>query len=763
MLEQRYERAQTLMRGTFNKTIAFNTTVFPIWIDDSDYFWYERESQTGKEYRLVNAKAATNNIAFDHSALAVALAETVKQVVDVKNLPISQVSIDINPTVLHFTAFTKQWIYHVGNETCSEIKVANEDCEISPDGQQGIFIRDFNLWLRDLDNGSERALTQDGEEDYVYGVGAVCLSPIDYTNVQIRWSFDSTRIFAVQRDTRQIKTLPVIHHVPQDGSLRPQVVERKEAYPGDPHVETLRLLAIDIKTGRLQEANYRHIPVTRSALPFFDSNLGWWSNDNTRAYFVDMERDYKTARVVEFNTQTGVTRILFEERSKTYIKLMHNSDESPALVPLPDAGELLWFSERSGWAHLYLYDMETGKLKKIVTQGDWLIRDVIKIDIERREVFVQTAGRHSDRDPYYRDLCRIHLDSGDITPLTSSNHEYWAVTQQHQSTTMAIGTGRDVSSSCAVAPSCNYAVVTRSRADEAPITLLLDRYSEVILTIESANISALPSNWQWPEPVKLVAADGKTDIYGLVFRPSTFSPEISYPIISHVYNTPDLTWVSKGSFTNGPVFGMPYLDAAALAELGFIVVQIDGRGTPFRNKNFHDDCYGWTESASNIDDHIAGVRQLAERYSYMDLDRVGITSHCSGGMGVVSSLCRDTVFYKVAVASMTYDSRFLGAALWSERYEGLPEAVASHEYPDQLVKNLQGKLLLMNSMVDVLAPVEGTLRIVDALQAANKDFDMVLLPNPAYGYMVCRAWDYLVEHLLSTRPPRDFKLSTIFD
>lgn len=767
MHKQRYERAKKLMLGTFAKTITLNTTVFPIWIGDSNYFWYERESQTGKEYRLVNATSATNELAFDHDKLAATLSESARQEVDAKNLPIKRMSIELNPTVMRFTAFDKRWIFSSDAATCLEIKTTNEDCIISPNGKLGIFISDFNLWVRNLENGNERALTHDGEEEYVYGVGASCMGPNDYSNVQIRWSPNSMQLFAVQRDTRQIKKFPVIHHVPQDGSIRPQVVEKKLALPGDASVETLHLLAINVETGRMQEANYRLIPVTRSVLPFFDSNLGWWSTDSHRAYFVDVERDYKTVRVVEFDTHTGATKILIEEKSETFISLMHNSDEPPALVPLPETGELLWFSERSGKAHLYLYDLETGQLKNSVTQGDWLVRDVVHVDTERREVFVQTAGRDTGWDPYYRDLCRIHLDTGEITPLIASDHEIWAVTQHNQNTMWAVGiTGRDANASCAVAPSGDFAVVTRSRANEAPATLLLDRNANVILTVEHADTSALPDNWQWPEPVKLLAADDKTDIYGLVFRPSNFSSEHSYPVVSHVYNTPDLTWVSKGSFTNGAVYGMPYLDAAALAELGFIVVQIDGRGTPFRDKAFLDNCYGWTESASTIEDHIAGIQQLSKRYPYMDLNRVGITSHCAGGMGVVSSLCQQNEnagFYKVGVASMIYDSRFFSAQIWSDKYEGLSSHNTDHQYPEQQVKNLQGKLLLLNSMVDPLAPVEGTLRIIDALQAANKDFDMVLLPNPAPGYLIRCAWDYLVENLLGVEPPEDFKLTTFSD
>lgn len=775
----RYERAQTLMQGIFTKTIAFNTAVFPIWIGDSDCFWYERESRNCKEYRLVDANATINTVAFDHRALATTLAETVKQDVDANNLPIHKLKIDFESStdsgkgslanieakslILHFTAFNQRWVYNTEASTCLAVETAPADCVMSPDGKQGIFIRDFNLWLRNIENSDERALTHDGEEDFIYGIGVACIMPIDYANVQIRWSPDSTRIFAIQRDTRQVKTIPTIYHVPQDGSLRPQLEERKEAFPGDDHIETFRLLAIDIETGRIQAANYRNIPVTRNGFPFFTSNLGWWANDSRRAYFVDVARDYKTARVVEFDTHTGATRILFEETSETHINLMLNNDECPALEPLLETGELLWFSERSGWAHLYLYDLDTGKLKNPVTQGQWLVRDVVKVDAQRREVFVQTAARTHDRDPYYRDLCRIHLDTGKIAPLISSDHEYWSITQKNSGTICAKGFGRDVGAACAVSPSANFAVVTRSRADEVPTSFLLDRDGQVILKLEIADITALANNWQWPEPVQLVAADGITTIYGLVFRPTDFLPERSYPVISHVYNTPDLPRVSKGSFNNGATYGVPYLNGAALAELGFIVVQIDGRGTPFRSKAFHDESYGCTESASNLDDHIAGIQQLAKRYPYMDLKRVGISSHPSGGMGVIKGLFQHPNFYKVGVAMMPYDSRLLGAGLWSEKYEGISGPAIDCLYPEELAENLQGKLLLMNNMLDRIAPPASVFRIVDALQKANKDFDLLLLPNVCYSYMVRRAWDYLVRHLLQMEPPKEFKLNTIFD
>lgn len=761
-LKFKYTRAQALISGVFSNSVTCNATVFPTWIGNTDYFWYERETKIGKEYRLVDSKNGTNCTVFDHSIFSHALSDATKEEVDSKNLPIKITNIEINPRTIHFTAFNKSWIYNSDTEICSIVKNQNYDCIISPNGKLGIFMREFNLWVRDLKNNQEQRLTVDGEENFVYGVGAPSVVGIDYTNVQIRWSPDSTSIFAVQRDSRQIDIFPLIYHLPQDGTLRPQLKKNKVAFPGDEYIETLRLLTIKIESKFIQEANYPYLSMTRSVKPFFDSNLGWWSSDSQYCYFVDVDRTYKAARVVEFNSQTGSTRVLFEEYSKTHISLMLNSDEPPMLVPLPKTKELLWLSERSGWAHLYLYDLRHGQLIKTLTQGDWLVRNIVHVDTKRREVYAQTGGRNAGRDPYYRDLCRINFDTGEITTLASSDHEYWAVTQQCLGTVTAKSIGRDVGNSCAVSPSGNFFVVTRSRADVVPSTILLDRNAENIRELEIADISALPTGWQWPEPVRMASADGNSDIYGLVFRPSDFSPDYSYPVISHIYNSPDLTWVSKGSFSNGPAYGISYLDAAALAELGFIVVQIDGRGSPFRRKKFFDECYGWAESASNIDDHVSGIKQLCERFDYMDLNRVGITSHCAGGMGVVSAMCNHANFYKVGIASMLYDSRFLDAAMWGEKYEGSSSQSVARQYPEELVENLQGKLLLMNSLIDPLAPAAGTIRIINALQKANKDFDLLLLPSPSHSYLVRRAWDYLAKHLLGVKPPDDFRLTTNF-
>ncbi|MDB4032358.1 S9 family peptidase [Porticoccaceae bacterium] len=768
----KYERAQTIIQGLLTKNMVMNTTVIPTWIGDTDYFWYIRDTKIGKEYRLVNAKTASNDTAFDHTVLASLLSEGVEEEVSVEDLPIHVMEITQNPLQVKFKAFEKDWLLNVEANTCKEIELNPSNWEISPDGKYAVFDRDFNLWIRELESGDERPLTHDGEDDFAYGAyGSAWGVPPGGGEVklQVLWSPDSKRLLTAQRDRRKVKELPIVHHVPQDGSVRPVVEFTKIAYPGDDHIETLRVLSIDVDSGLTQEANYRPIPATRSDWGLITANLGWWAADSQRAYFVDMERDYKTVRVVEFNTNDGQVKTLFKETSETQLNLMLNSDERPTFMPLPESNELLWFSERSGWAHLYLYDLDTGNVKNLVTQGEWVVRDVVNFNTLNREVFIQTGGRFSDRDPYYRDLVRVNIDSGEVSTIASSDHEIWAISQKNFSADLMKEWGVEINdNACGVSNSGNFAVINRSRADEAPTTLLFDRDGNEIFEVEATDISGLPESWKWPEPVKLLAADGKTDIYGLVYRPSDFSAEKLYPVIDYVFTTPEYPYAAKGSFTNSILLGWPYLDAAAVAELGFIVVQIDGRGLPFRSKAFQDESYGWIGDVSSFDDHIAGIRQLAERYPYMDLERVGIDGCAAGmnGVGAVEGLLGHPEFYKVGVVGSFSDSRFIAGPMWGEKWEGLLGQTANGQHVDELAERLEGHLLMIHGMIDKCAAPSATFRLVDALYKANKDVDLVLLPNLAHDvdtYAIRRTWDYFVKHLLGVTPPKNFNLSTPFD
>lgn len=794
-MEARYRRAQTLMQGYWTRNLVPNSTVYPNWIEGTDCFWYERDinvrKNTGrsnksiekwdKEYRLVNARAATNTVAFNHKILAAVLAEAVDEEVDENVLPITEVEIQLDSsdlvTSVRFSSFNKSWVFESDFGSLKEVtgEIVSKERLLSPDGKKVIFKRDYNLWLKDLLTGDEHPLTNDGEELYCYaevGNGWGHDQGACFSGLQARWSDDSKRIFTLQRDSRQVLTLPIVEHVPKDGSVRPKVHYRPLPMQGDDHVPEYRLVAIEVKTGRVQAANYPQIPITRNSWGFFSSNLGWWSADNKTAYFIDVERGYQTVRLVEFDTTNGETQILFEEKSKTHINLMLNGDDFPTFVPLPMTNELIWFSERSGWGHLYLYDLTTGEFKNPITMGEWVVRDVLAVDHRRRELFIQTAGRDLERDPYYRDLVRVNIDSGELTGLATGDFDYAAVSALHFDLNtfqaIAIG-GRDIYSSRSVSHNGEFIVTTNSRANSIPTSFLLDRNGNEVMKLEEGDLSALyarvSESWQWPEPVKLLSSDGQTDIYGLVYRPSDFSKDQAYPVISDVFNTPDMPFTPKGSFSNNLFYGKGYFEAAALAELGFVVVQIDGRGASFRDKAFQDESYGWIESASNLEDHIAGIKQLAEKYSYMDLTKVGITS-LMGGTGATQGLLHFPDFYKVGVGGMFHDSRLMPISMWGEMFEGLAGPSPEHHYPEDFAENLQGKLFMVHGMLDDETPPAIVFRMVEALQKANKDFDLLLMPNLSHGgnsYVVRRAWDYLVKHLQGTVPPEGFRLTTARD
>lgn len=764
----RYKKAQALMQGVLTNRLVLNDAVFPQWIDDS-HFWYPRETLHGKEFRLVDAKNGTNNVAFDHAALASELIKLTSDNFSHKNLPITELVFDLSFSQMCFQACDKNWKFDLNSSVCEEIKPDIINGVYSPDGNKVAYVKDYNLFVRDLATGGEKALTKDGSKDYFYSCPA---NPApgggwsDKTDVQVLWSPDSKHIFTYQLDVRQVSSRPITYYAPAD-SVTPVFAPYKSAYPGDKYVETLRLISINVNTGQIQNANYPAIPFSAAGLGFFTvEKLGWWSTDSKRAYFIDVTRGAKTVHVVEFNTRTGDTRVIIEETSDTFVKLSHTFLSKPLYVPLPDSDELIWFSERTDWGHLYLYDLNTGKLKHAITEGDWLVRNVLHYNADHRELIIQTASRDKSISPHYRDISRVNIDSGMLTTIATGNFEHIVYQPCNNTVEIRAGFGQIGRNVNGVSPCGNYVVTTRSRVDTAPTSVLLDQSGEEILVLENTDLSGLPSDWVWPEPIKLKGSDKTTDVYGVMYRPPNFSEDKKYPVVDFSCGIRCFSYIPQGSFVNGPCFDYHYLAGAALATLGFIVVSVEARGTPNRNKAFQDHNYGDIASTCDLTDRIECIRQLAAKYPYMDLDRVGVT----GGDNLaapVYALLDHPDFYKVAVLHCYLDPRFYPAAL-GEQFGGIPaNGNTTHQiqYAENRVESLKGKLLLIQGMLD-LATASSTLRLVDALQKAGKDFDMLCLPN-AYGdvptYALRRNWDYLVKHLQDIDPPEAFQLTTGLD
>ena len=751
----RYQRAEQLEQGVFTKQIAFNTGPAPHWIGDSDCFWYIRESRNGQTFQRVNAQASTREPAFDHQALAQALSIASGETALADQLSLTDLDLTQAPTEIRFSFSGRRWIYNRERHHCQLAHSFPTDWPISPDGKKAVFIRDHNLWIHDIPTGDEHALTQDGSRFHAYAESVTVYGRQEMPLIDVVWSPDSKRLLTHSIDTRDVNIgPPLVQYVPADDHVRPTLLkpDRRVALPEDERIEQWQILAIEVDTGSAQYADYAACPVVYPPYAgFCTAYRGWWDADSHQAYFIEQARGGKAIRLLKFNTDTGLTQVLIEEAGDRPLTLVPVSHMKTLVIPLQDTNELIWFSERSGYAHLYLYELSTGELKNTITDGDWLVRNVVRFDAMRRELFIQTAGRVPERNPYYCDICRVHIDTGEVIDVLSTDHEYVVYDQRSRISALQSKTANGVS------PSAQYIVATRSRVDEIPETVLIDRDGKTVLSLEVADVSALPQNWQWPEPVMLKAADGKMDIYGVVFRPSDFDPDKSYPVLdcSYGYSAP------VGSFTNNHTGNWHYLSASAYAELGFIVVMINNRGNEgLRNTLFNT----YQDPLLPLDpmllvkcnkaDGVAGIQQLARQRPYMDISRVGVADFGSIPHALAGLLIHPD-FYKVGVSVNPLADTRLIAALGMER-QSLPQF-------ENFADRLRGKLLLIAGMLDDVMPVAMTFRVIEALQKANKTFDMLLLPNLGHnpsGYTTRRGWDYFVEHLLGETPPVDFELTT---
>jgi len=475
-----------------------------------------------------------------------------------------------------------------------------------------------------------------------------------------------------------------------------------------------------------------------------------WSADSDMLAFVSSSRDHKSATLRLADPETGEVRTVLNETVATYYE---GGFRDANWRVLHDRNEFIWFSERDNWGHLYLHDLETGQLKRQLTQGSWPVLEVLQVDAAAGMVYFTAAGKEGG-DPYYHYLYRLSLDGGEpelLTPEPAHHVVDWS-------------------------DSAEYFVDTYSTPDTPPVAVVRNTAGEVILPLEEADSSALvDAGWVAPEAFVVKARDQLTDLYGLLYKPSGFDPAQSYPVLNYLYPGPQSGSVGSRSFQPAR------RDKQAVAELGFIVVEVDAMGTPGRSKSFHDAYYG-NMGDNGLPDQITTIRQLAAERPWMDLDRVGIWGHSGGGFASTGAILRYPEFYKVAVSGAgNHDNRNYEDD-WGEKWQGLLEtfpesdSVAEGEddgnsaprtnYDNQanqlLAENLQGKLLLAHGMLDDNVHPSNTLLVVQALIEAEKDFDLVVFPEARHGfgngrYFMKKRWDYFVEHLLGVEPAADFR------
>ncbi len=731
-----YAHAEKFLRQNTDP-LVFGASVRPNWIGE-DYFWYRNNIPEGNEFVLVDLKKKQRKRAFDHEKLALVLSEAAGKSYKPFKLPFQRLEFSDDRNSLTFNVGSFQYTYDIQKNRCIKVKAKKRigrNLIVSPDGTLTAFIREYNLWVKDLSTGTETQLTTDGVKDFGYATNNAGWTKSD--RPVLLWSPDSKKIATFQHDGREVGEMYLV----TTNVGHPKLKAWKYPLPEDKEIFRIHRVVIHIdrpRVVRLQMPPDQHRSTVTDHIALRTGELAdaEWSQDSSLLAFVSVSRDHKHVVLRTADPETGAVREVLEEKVDTFFESGFNKVNWRVL---PESNEVIWFSQRDDWGHLYLYDLETGELKRRITDGSWNVLQVLRLDRTEHVLYFTGAGREKG-DPYFQYLYRVGLDESKIELLTQGNANH----------------------TISLSSSGPYFVDSYSTPVDPPVSEVCDMNGQKLLTLEKTDISRLiEAKWKPPISFTVKARDGVTDLYGLLFKPTNFDPANKYPIINSIYPGPQTGSVGSRSFSASRG------DRQALAELGFIVVSIDAMGTPMRSKSFHAAYYG-NMGDNGLPDQITGMKQLAERFSWIDIDRVGIYGHSGGGFASTDAILRYPDFFKVAVSGAgNHDNRSYEDD-WGEKWQGLLETFSdgTSNYDNQanqlLAKNLKGKLLLAHGTMDSNVPMYNTLLVVNELIAANKDFDLILFPNRGHGfsresYMIRRRWDYFVKHLMDAVPPKEYK------
>ncbi len=781
--------------------LIYSTSVSPRWIEGSERLWYEWETSSGKFFYIVDPVAATKRQIFDNDRIAAELTRITKDPWDGQHLPIRAIKF-ISANTLQFEVQSSQdeeeeeeevqeqeqeeeqqeeerpsrpkkkifhFEYDVNTQTLRELRDWEEPdnhpswASVSPDGNTVIFARNHNLFImtgesyrqildarrgkegEDADKADEKVevdeirLTDDGEEHYSYAVGERGDTDTEREKnkdkrkrASITWSRDSKRFAMVRSDSRKSGDLWVIHSV---GNKRPELETYRYDMPGEKDVTQQEILIYDLDARemvKVQADGFKDQSVRISSARQFvypDSDEPrrtlWLSDNSDQLYFTRSSRDLHRIDVCVADALTGDVRVLIEERLNTYVEEQR--------LELLSTGDMIWWSERDGWAHLYLFDPD-GNLKYRLTEGPWSVRRVVGIDENRGLVYFAANARESGEDPYYQHLYRVGLDGSRLQLLDSGDFDHRV----------------------SMGESNRFFVDNYSRVNTNPMSALLNSSGQKVIDLEEADFSKLmEAGYSYPEPYTVKAADGVTDLYGVMYKPFDFDSTRQYPIVAYVYPGPQTEAVSKFFSTNRY--------ETALAQFGMIVVTVGNRGGhPARSKWYHNYGYGNLRDYG-LADKKAAIEQLADQHDFIDIDRVGIYGHSGGGFMSTAAMLVYPDFFKVAVSSSGNHNNDVYNRWWSEKHHGVKEVVddsgkVTFEYDieknSDLAKNLKGHLLLTTGDIDNNVHPAGTLRMAEALIKANKRFDFFMFPGQRHGYgNMSDYWfwlraEYFVKHLL---------------
>jgi len=706
----------------------FKAKIDPHWFGGGKRFWYRNDGPSGRrEFVVADAVQGVRRPAFDAGKLAAGLGKVTGQTYHAESLPFETIAFTEDEKAVLFHADGRDWQCDLATYVCAPSAAAPVEAPnphrgrrrerpeeadgppppdgASPDGHWKASLRDGNLWVRGTAEGAtETALTKDGSEAQPYEAP--------------RWSPDSRTLVAFRCRSVAIKPVYMVESSPKSESMRGVLHQHEYAQPGDPF-PVREPWIFDPTTGKATTAAVDPIDFGE------DPPDLTWSPDGRRFLYEKVERGHQRFRVIAVDIPTGQSKtIIDEQNSKTFIHTWNNYT-----YYTHDTSEIVYASEQDGWRHLYLYDAINGTLKNRITQGEWVVREIDRVDEEARQIWFRGSGRNAGENPYHLHFYRVNFDGSGLTALTEG----------------------DGTHTVEYSPDRAYLIDTYSRPDLPPVhTLRRTADGSHLCDLEKADISALTAaGWRAPDVFVAKGRDGKTDIWGVVFRPLHYDPKRRYPVIENIYAGPQDSFVRQSFAVHD---GMQ-----ALAELGFIVVQCDGMGTRNRSKAFHDVCWRNLKDAG-FPDRIAWIKAMASRFPAADTSRIGVYGTSAGGQSSTGALLFHPEFYKVGVSSCGCHDNRIDKRWWNEQWMGYPIG-PWYENNSNITHaaNLRGKLLLIVGELDSNVPPESTIRLTDALMKADKDFELLVITGSdhtsggAYGER--RRRDFFVRHLLGIEPP----------
>ena len=727
---EEYQRAEQFLSGNLRHRV-YIADVTPHWIEKKNRFWYRKAEMKGAEFIVVDAEQNTTGPAFDQSRLASSLSKALKHEYQATELPFDSFEYSGDGKSISFQVEGAAWTCELEKYECKKgpEPVAAQYEEASPNKEWVAFVKDHDLYVRYVPTGEVVRLTRDGEASWEYATDIPSLRPMVAQGMQevkqraaVYWSPDSSKLVTFRMDTRNAGHFTNLQFVPP-GQLRPKAYNVVYPLPGEvlPKAEPL---IFEVQSGRRIDVKTAPIEMQFQGGPGFE----WYPDSKGFSYRAE-ERGEKSIELREVDASTGEQRVVIREKSEHYV-----DPGETFFRTLHETGDVLWTSERDGWNHLYLSNFKSGELRGQLTQGAWVVRQIVEVDEKARRVYFLANGREKNEDPYQTHLYTVGFDGKGLTLLTQEN----------------------ASHAVNMSPDKTYFVDNFSRPDlPAQSVLRRTKDGSSVRVLEQTDVSELvKAGWKSPEPFQGKAKDGTTDLYGLIWKPTNFDPAKKYPIVEMVYTGPQAFFVPK---TFGAALRNPQQQTA---ELGVIGVMVDGRGTTGRSRAFHE--FSYRNLGGAFEDHIEMIKQMAAKFSYMDDTRVGIYGTSAGGYGAAHAMLAFPDFYKVGVSiSGDHDAR-LDKAWWNELYQGYPVGA---DYAEQsnvtMADRLKGQLLIEHGDIDDNVHVVETMRFADALIKANKNFDMLIVPNMYHGeggnpYLLRRRWDYFVQHLLGVTPPADF-------